>query len=108
MDGAFFSLQEFLNHDTAACVTKKPLVHDLMNREGSLPLALADQDTFSERESVGFDDHRRLDSLSVLLCIRRIFEARGACARNAVANHEILGENFRRLESGRTLCRAEN
>ena len=71
---------------------------DFVNRLVRFRHACTNQNAFAERQTIGFHRAFAIQRSREFLCQSRGGKRSSACGRDAVFLHEILGENFGRLE----------
>ena len=107
-EARFLALQEFLDHHALARGAELLLPEHRVDRRVRLLARRGDDHALAGGEAIGLDDDRRALFVDVRLRLTGGGESRVAGRRDAVAEHERLGEILRRLELRGGLPRPED
>ena len=94
MDRTFRAAEKFLHHDTPPGLAEAADVHHFVDRRRRFIAGPRNNNAFSERESVGFDHDRELQSLAEALHIAALAESAGQRRRDVRVPHHLLRENL--------------
>src|SRR5262249_15723056 len=97
-----------LDHDGPAGLAEPTLIE--AERDGTIRFLerLTDERALARCQAVGLDDQRSAQLTTEASSLPTVGEAAVARGRDAVADHELLGEHLRALETRRRLGRAED